>query len=230
MTKPFNVMNDELFKNKVKLPLKLDLQLFSDDNPPGGDGSQGGGDNPPPKKIELTEAELLKKIESESDRKLSSALEKKQQEWESQTEQKIQAALAEKERLSQLSEKERKDEELNNREKEIENRLAELERKELKADAVTDLTEKGLPSSFADFVLGKNAETTLANINAIKTAFDEAVNAAVKERLRQDTPPGGSAGSTTKNPFSKEHFNLTEQGRLLKEDPELYKKLKASAN
>nr|WP_241198966.1 DUF4355 domain-containing protein [Cytobacillus horneckiae] len=224
-------MNDELFKNKVKLPLKLDLQLFSDDTPPGGEGGQGGGeDNPPPKKIELTEAELLKKIESESDRKLSSALEKKQQEWESQTEQKIQAALAEKERLSQLSEKERKDEELNNREKEIENRLAELERKELKADAVTDLTKKGLPSSFADFVLGENAETTLANINAIKTAFDEAVNAAVKERLRQDTPPGGSAESTTKNPFSKEHFNLTEQGRLLKEDPELYKKLKASAN
>ncbi|MFC4712238.1 phage scaffolding protein [Planococcus dechangensis] len=36
------------------------------------------------------------------------------------------------------------------------------------------------------------------------------------------TPP--AAG---KNPFSKEHFNLTEQARLLKEDPERYKSLKA---
>jgi hypothetical protein len=32
-----------------------------------------------------------------------------------------------------------------------------------------------------------------------------------------------------KNPFSKEHFNLTEQARLFKEDPELYKQLKAQA-
>lgn len=32
-----------------------------------------------------------------------------------------------------------------------------------------------------------------------------------------------------KNPFSKEHFNLTEQGRLYREDPELAKKLKEMA-
>ncbi|MGI5912982.1 MAG: phage scaffolding protein [Syntrophomonadaceae bacterium] len=37
------------------------------------------------------------------------------------------------------------------------------------------------------------------------------------------TPPG------TKNPWSKEHFNLTEQGRILRENPELAKQLIASA-
>jgi len=31
------------------------------------------------------------------------------------------------------------------------------------------------------------------------------------------------------NPFSKEHFNLTEQARILKDDPELAKTLKAQA-
>ncbi|WMM24055.1 phage scaffolding protein [Tissierella sp. MB52-C2] len=31
------------------------------------------------------------------------------------------------------------------------------------------------------------------------------------------------------NPFSKEHFNLTEQGKILREDPELATKLKAAA-
>lgn len=35
--------------------------------------------------------------------------------------------------------------------------------------------------------------------------------------------PGG------KNPWSKEHFNLTEQGKLLRENPELAKQLMASA-
>lgn len=38
----------------------------------------------------------------------------------------------------------------------------------------------------------------------------------------------GGAGSG-KNPWSKDHFNLTEQGRLLKEDPELAKQMKAEA-
>ena len=32
-----------------------------------------------------------------------------------------------------------------------------------------------------------------------------------------------------KNPFTKAHLNLDEQGRLLREDPDLFKKLKAEA-
>jgi TolA-binding protein len=37
------------------------------------------------------------------------------------------------------------------------------------------------------------------------------------------TPPG------TKNPWSKEHFNLTEQGRILRENPEFAKQLMTAA-
>ncbi len=47
---------------------------------------------------------------------------------------------------------------------------------------------------------------------------------------------GGGAGTSTGaqqsqviNPFKKETFNLTEQARLLKENPELYKQMKAAA-
>jgi hypothetical protein len=46
-------------------------------------------------------------------------------------------------------------------------------------------------------------------------------------------PVGRSSGelpSGTKNPFSREHFNLTEQARIYKTDPELYARLKAAAN
>lgn len=39
---------------------------------------------------------------------------------------------------------------------------------------------------------------------------------------KDKTPPG------VKNPWSKEHFNLTEQGRLLRENPELAKQYMAS--
>lgn len=40
--------------------------------------------------------------------------------------------------------------------------------------------------------------------------------------------PNGGSGNI-KNPFTKEHWNLTEQGKLYRENPELYKHLKAQA-
>lgn len=184
----------DFMKKAINEPLKLNLQFFADgddntkDDPPGGSdkGDKGGEDKTP------EEIELEKKIEAESDRKLAKALEKKQREWEAKQEEAIQKALEEKERLSKLSEKERKEEELSTREKELQNRLAEIERKELRSDAVSDLSEKGLPTEFADILLGEDAESTLENINKFKTTFDAAVNAKVKEAIRQDTPPAGT--------------------------------------
>ncbi|HLT85869.1 MAG TPA: DUF4355 domain-containing protein [Georgenia sp.] len=190
--------------------LPFDLQFFADGGE-GGNDQEGGQDEA--EKLELTAEELQKKIEAESDRKLAKALEKKQKEWEEKQNEAIQKALEEKERLSKLSEKERKEEEISKREKELADRLAEIERKELKADAVTDLTGKGLPANFADFLLAENAEKTLENINNFKTAFDEAVNAAVKEKLRQDPPKDsvGGGGKTTPN-----YKELAQEARLIK--------------
>lgn len=50
-----------------------------------------------------------------------------------------------------------------------------------------------------------------------------------KGKFRGIAPPDSNkgGGGTTKNPWSKEHFNLTEQGRILREDPELAKQLQA---
>lgn len=45
-------------------------------------------------------------------------------------------------------------------------------------------------------------------------------------------PVGRAAGDIptgTKNPFTAEHFNLTEQARIYKTDPDLYARLKAAA-
>lgn len=222
------INNNHKFLPKHNL-LPLDIQFFAQD-PPSDPPSDPPADPPAdPEKVELTAEELQKKIESESDKKLEKALKTAREKWEREFNDKLEEEKREAERLAKLSEKERKEEELSKREKDLADRLAELERKELKADAIADLSEKGLPSDFADFLLADNAENTLANINNFKKAFDEAVNAKVKEALRQDTPKAGGVSIASKNPFSKEHFNLTEQGRLLTENPELYKQLKAQA-
>ena len=50
-----------------------------------------------------------------------------------------------------------------------------------------------------------------------------------QEQKPQYTPAGGAGGGTVKNPFAKDTFNLTEQGRLLKENPAQAKELAAAA-
>ncbi|MEZ0482645.1 phage scaffolding protein [Planococcus sp. SSTMD024] len=42
-------------------------------------------------------------------------------------------------------------------------------------------------------------------------------------------PPGSEVPSGQKNPWKKDSFNLTEQGRLMREDPTLAQKLQAQA-
>lgn len=185
---------------KFPEPLKLNLQFFADGEGEGegagtGDSGEGAGEE-----VKLTAEELQKKIEAESDRKLAKVLEKKQKEWEEKQDEAIQKALEEKERLSKLSEKEREEALLSEERKKFEKEKADHNRRVLKADAVEDLQEKGLPKDFADFLLADNAENTLENINNFKTAFDEAVNAAVKEKLRQEPPKdsiGGGGKPTT---------------------------------
>ena len=152
-------------------------------------------------------------VDREVSKAVQSALDKREAKHKEEMQKAIEDAIAEKERLSKLSEKERQEEQLTQREKEIAEREAEIARKELKADAITDLNEKGLPSEFADILLGDDAETTLENINTFKIAFDSAVNAAVKEKLRQDTPKTGGASFGGTTPSVAE---LAQESRIIK--------------
>lgn len=220
-------------KTENKLPYKMNLQFFADeggnDNPQGNEGNPDDQQQNNEEKIVLTAEELQRKIDSETDRKLEKALKTARAKWEKEFQEKLEQEKREAERLAKLSEKERKEEELRKREEELERRLRELERKELKADAIGVLTEKQLPTEFVDFLLGEDAESTLENINAFKKAFDEAVEQKVKEALAGEPPRKNPSDNSLKNPFSKEHWNLTEQAKLFKENPELYKQLKAQA-
>src|SRR5699024_771972 len=171
----------ESLKLQAEKGLPLNLQFFSE--------SEGEENVEITENTQEEEQENTTFTRSDVDREVSkavqSALDKREAKHKEEMQKAIEDAIAEKERLSKLSEKERQEEQLTQREKEIDEREAEIARKELKADAITDLNEKGLPSEFADILLGDDAETTLENINTFKTAFDSAVNAAVKEKLRQ---------------------------------------------
>ena len=75
-------------------------------------------------------------------------------------------------------------------EKEAAKKEAELTRRELTLDARAQLQEKGLPDSFVDLLNYSDAEACKKSIDVLQTAFAEAVQAAVNERLKGTTPQG----------------------------------------
>jgi len=87
-------------------------------------------------------------------------------------------------------------------------------------------------TKYADLLLGKFDKTKLSvaadgkvvgideQLVTIKETYKDLFVPVVKGKdpfNKEKTPTGG------KNPWSKEHFNLTEQGKMLKENPELAK-------
>ena len=128
-------------------------------------------------------------------------------------EQQLADKLTEAEKLAKMSEDERKQYELQRRLDDLEKKEQAMATRELKNEAIKTLTEKGLPAAVADFVLGENAEATAKRIDTFKTTFDQAVQAAVEERLKGKTPvTGGGAGAPTAAEQARSSFASALKG------------------
>lgn len=197
-------------KRKFRLP--LNIQFFAE---PPANPVEPPADPAPPEDVTLTQAELDKKIEAEADRKLAKALEKKQAEWQSQLEEKLAAERKTAEEYAKMTAKEKEDAAYKSKLSELEKREQEINKRELLTQVEADLKDNSLPVSFASSLLtvGDNEQIKEA-INAIKKDFDEAVNEAVKGKLRQDTPPaGGGINSRTTVPSKAE---MARNARIIK--------------
>lgn len=185
--------------------LPLNIQFFAEDPV----------DPTPPEDITLSQAELDKKIEAEADRKLAKALEKKQAEWQSQLDEKLAAERKTAEEYAKMTAKEKEDAAYKSRLSELEKREQELNKRQLLTQVEADLKDNSLPVSFASSLLtvGDNEQIKEA-INAIKKDFDEAVNDAVKGKLRQDTPKAG--GGAPQGTGSVSIAELAAQNRIIK--------------
>lgn len=108
-----------------------------------------------------------------------------------------------------------------------ENRLYAI--KAIKTAQLDDGSDKSL--ELVDFVMSNDTETIDKRVKAFGELVKKFVAAEVDKKFKGNgrTPNGGSSGSGSKNPFSKDTFNLTEQMRILSENPELAKTLQQSA-
>lgn len=186
--------------------LKMNLQFFAE--PP--------ADTPPDDEtVTLTTKELQSKLDAEAEKRVAKVTAKKEAEWQSKLEAAIAEKVEETERLAKLSEKERKEEELTTREKKAIEREQAIALKELRADALETISTKGIPTSFADFLVREDAESTLATINDFKEKWDASIAEQLKINARQETPgeTGGFTGSTNTPKSIREFAN---KNRLIK--------------
>lgn len=117
-------------------------------------------------------------------------------------------------------------------EEELERERQTRIRAELMNKATTLATQKGLPVELVAYFVGQDEDSTVNNLTALENIWQQHLQKAVEEKFKESgrTPnPGGGGGSGQINPWKKETFNLTEQGRLLRENPELAKQLMAQA-
>ena len=197
---------------------KLNLQHFAD-------GDEGG------ESVEktYTQAELDKKLQSETDKRVTEALKTAQEKWSKEYAEKLENEKKEAERLAKLSAEEREKAKFDKERKAFEDERAQFERDRLEMQVAKELANEGLDTAFASILMGADADTSMENIKTFKESFNKAVEAAVKARLAGRTPESGSGNGLTTNPFSKEGYNLTKQAELYRTNRELYNELKKQA-
>lgn len=166
-----------------------------------------------------TEAEVQEMLQKEGDRRVTAALKKQQEKFEREK--------AEAEKLRDMDDNQKKEYSLNKREEDIAAKERELTLAQNKLEASKILAERGIPSSFVDYVVTDNAEDTMKNISVFEENWRNAVAAETQSRLAKPSPKQATAsnGSITKEQFKK--MTLSQQAELYKKNPELYKSLTA---
>jgi hypothetical protein len=117
-------------------------------------------------------------------------------------------------------------------EEELEKERQARIKSELINKATTLATQKGLPVELVAYFVGQDEESTTNNLTALENIWQQNLQKAVEEKFKESgrSPnQGGGGGSGQINPWKKETFNLTEQGRLLRDNPELARQLMAQA-
>ena len=205
---PYNVMEKSPLEQ-----LRLNIQFFAQ----GGEfSSNNQTQNPPtdPPNDESISFKNQSELDSFVDKRIAKALETAKGKWEKEFATKLEKEKKEAERLAKLSATERKEAEYKKREEELNNRLKEIETRELKAETIKELNEKKLPASFADFLMSDTAENTLENIKVFKKSFDEAIEQAVNERLKGEPPQTGTENAT-KTSTAPDFSVLAQKNRIV---------------
>lgn len=161
-----------------------------------------------------TQEEVLKLLQSETDKRVSQALKTQQKKHEKELS------------LSKLDGSEREKAEKDSRIAELEEQLARFEIERNKSELKTVLSSRGLSAEFADIInINEDIEESQANIDKLDKLFKAAVKAEVEKRLAGTTPKGNGASTAEITKDSAKKMSMSEMAALKDSNPELYNKL-----
>lgn len=162
-----------------------------------------------------TQEEVLKLLQSETDKRVSQALKTQQKKYEKQIS------------LSKLDGDERAKAEKDNRIAELEEQLAAFQIERNRSELKSVLSTRGLSAEFADIIaINDDIEASQANIDKLDRLFKAAVKAEVEKRLAGNAPKGN--GGTSNNEITKESakkMSMAQLNELANTNPELFSKL-----
>jgi hypothetical protein len=165
-----------------------------------------------------TQEEVLKLIQSETDKRVTAALKTQQKKFDKQMS------------LSKLDDEERTKAEKDNRIAELEEMVANFNIEKNRSELKSTLGARGLDVRFADIIsITDDIEESQRNIDLLDKMFKAAVKAEVEKRLAATGgAPKGTATSTSSGEITKEQFKamtLSQQAALARDNKELYEKL-----
>lgn len=164
-----------------------------------------------------TQEEVDKMLQSEVDRRITSALKKQAKNNE--------AKIKEAQKLAQMNESEKFQYELEQREKAIAEKEKALALAENKNEAGKILADKGLSLSLVDFVVAEDAETMNSNIRLLEKAFKDSVKREVEKRLGSSAPKKNLPPDETITKEQAKKMGIRDRQQLLMNNPELYAQL-----
>ncbi len=195
----------------------LDLQMFADDGDGGGadpngsadGGADGGNPGTEPKggEAKYTDADLDRII----NQKFAA--------WQKQQEKKVSEA----ERLSKMTAEEKAAEKLKSLEEKIKGYEAAAARTEMTKQARAMLADKNINAGdeLLANLIAEDAESTKAAVESFISLFTAAVEKAVKEKVKGDTPKAGTSTGLTKEQILAIP-NRAERQKLMKEHKDLF--------
>lgn len=161
-----------------------------------------------------TQDEVLRLLQSETDKRVNQALAKQQKKYEKQLS------------LSKLDGDERAKAEKDNRIAELEEQLAQFQIERNRSELKSVLSSRGLSAEFADIInINDDIEASQANIDKLDKLFKAAVKAEIEKRLAGNVPKGNGSvpsGEITQEAIAK--MTLPEIRQLQKTNPEVYNK------
>lgn len=163
-----------------------------------------------------TQDEVLKLLQSETDKRVSQALKTQQKKYEKQLS------------LSKLDGDERAKAEKDNRIAELEEQLAQFQIERNRSELKSVLASRSLSAEFADIIaINDDIEASQANIDKLDKLFKAAVKAEVEKRLAGagNAPKGNSSSPAEITKDTAKKMSMAEMSQLAATQPELFEKL-----